>query len=96
MAKINKEELEHLGLLSRLKLTPEEEREFAQQIPAILDWVEQLKEVDVSDVKIGTGEEELKNVWRKDSVLPSDCADKIIANAPKKEGRHIKVKSVFK
>jgi aspartyl-tRNA(Asn)/glutamyl-tRNA(Gln) amidotransferase subunit C len=95
MSKISTEQLEHLSLLSRLKLAKEEQKEFAEQIPAILDWVEQLKEVDVSDVEI-SAKEDLKNVWRKDSVLPSDCADKIIANAPEKEGRHIKVKSVFK
>jgi len=95
MTKISKDELEHLGLLSRLKLTPEEDQEFAEQIPAILDWVDQLKEVDVSDIQV-SAKEKAKNVWREDKVLPSEVADKILTNVPKKEGRHIKVKSVFK
>jgi 3-dehydroquinate synthetase len=49
---------------------------------AFLDWIEQLKEVDTSNVAPMTGGTDLKLTWRKDVVTDGDQVDKVLANAP--------------
>ena len=90
-------EVERIAKLARIELTEEEKKKFAGQLSAILDYVDQLKEVDTSKVEPTAQVTGLENVTRLDEVKHSSAAtiEKILAAAPMREGDFIKVKAVF-
>lgn len=71
-----------IARLARIKITPDEAKGLEKELSGILDWVEQLKEVDTSDVEPMTRvvAQDLKQ--RKDEVTDGEIADQVVANAP--------------
>jgi len=98
MAEINKKELEHLADLARLELNPKEEEKFLKDLSGILNYFQELNEVNTDNVPPMNGGTESKNIFREDgdSVSPSFRDPKNIIEAfPEKHSRHLKVPSVF-
>ena len=95
--KLTKEEAEHIAYLARLGLTEEEKGKFTQQLSSILDYVEQLKEVDTSGVEPTAQVTGLENVIRDDVAEGCDkeTRDGLLKNVPEIEDDLIKAKSVF-
>ncbi len=90
-------EVRRIAVLARLKLSPEEERVFQGQLSAILEYVEQLKELDVSRVEpmthaLATGD---LPPLRDDVVRPSLPPEEALANAPAREGTCFKVPRII-
>ena len=55
MTDLKPEEVEHLAMLSRLSLSDNEKKEFSEQLPQILDFVDQLQKADsISNSEPGT------------------------------------------
>jgi len=71
-----------IARLARIKITDEEAKGLEAELSGILDWVEQLGEVDTSNVEPMTRvvAQELKQ--RADVVDDGGIADAIIENAP--------------
>ncbi len=91
------EEVRRIASLARLRLTPEEEQRFAAQLSAVLEHVEQLKELDVSGVEPMThalAAGEAPSV-RDDVVLPGLAPDEALAAAPAREGTFFKVPRII-
>jgi aspartyl-tRNA(Asn)/glutamyl-tRNA(Gln) amidotransferase subunit C len=91
------DEVRRIAALARLRLSPEEERTFAEQLSAILAHVEQLKELDVSGVEpmthaLAAGE---VAALREDEVRPSLPPDEALANAPAREGTFFRVPRII-
>ncbi len=91
------EEVRRIAALARLRLSPEEERTFAVQLSAILAHVEQLRELDVSQVEpmthaLAAGE---APVLRPDVVRESLAPGEALANAPAREGTCFKVPRII-
>jgi aspartyl-tRNA(Asn)/glutamyl-tRNA(Gln) amidotransferase subunit C len=84
---ISKEEVEHIAKLARLGLTEKEIGKFQKELSLILDYVEKLKEVDVSKVEPTSHLLRVENVMRKDEV--SKFNKKLIDG-------HLKVRSILK
>jgi len=84
---ISEEEVKHIAKLARLGLTDEEIGKFQKELSAILDYMEKLKEVDVSRVEPTSHSVLVENVTRKDEVFK--FSKKLI------EG-YLKVKSILK
>ena len=80
--KIQKKEVEEVGLLARIELTEDEKELFGQQLSNILSYIEKLKELDTSQVEPTTHVLPLHNVFREDKVLPSLSPEQALANAP--------------
>lgn len=95
--KLTREEVEHLGKLARLALTEEEKERYATELSAILEYVEQLQEVDTTDVEPTSQVTGLEDVYREDVVRACDeeTRKKIIAQFPEREGDLLKVPGVF-
>lgn len=66
--KVDKELIEHVAELARLKLTKEEIDKFLPQLKEILDAFSKLDEIDVKDAKPSFQPIDLKNVMREDKV----------------------------
>ncbi len=89
-------DIDHVAKLARLKLTPEEKEKFSKQLPAILDYVARLQEVDTSNIDPKAYLTDATNVFRPD--LPSteqDVRDAAVAAFPKKTGDALEVPGVF-
>lgn len=95
--KLTREEVEHLGRLARLALTEEEKERYAVELSAILEYVEQLQEVDTTDVEPTSQVTGLEDVYREDVVRACDeeTRKKIIAQFPERDGDLLKVPGVF-
>ena len=75
-------DLEQVVKLARIDLTPEEKERIEPQMAEILKYVEQLKELDVTDVEPTAHAVPLTNVLREDEVRESVPQDKAVGNAP--------------
>jgi len=92
---IDREQVRKVALLARLELTPEEEELFTIQMGSMLDYFQQLSELDVSNVKPMTRAIDVSNVTREDELKP--CADRsaILNNAPDQDGEFFKVPQIL-
>ena len=90
------DEVRRIAVLARLKLSPEEEQVFQGQLSAILAYVKQLEELDVSGVEPMThalaGDQP---PLRDDVVRPSLPPEDALANAPGREGTCFKVPRII-
>jgi aspartyl-tRNA(Asn)/glutamyl-tRNA(Gln) amidotransferase subunit C len=79
---LDKATVRRIATLARIEVTDGDLETVAGQLSGILDWIEQLKEVDTSSVAPMTGGTDLKLQWRKDAVNDGGKEDKVLANAP--------------
>ena len=93
--RLSKKEVEKIAELARIELTGAEVKKLSSELSQILDYFEKLKEVDTSSVDLDLAESENTNVTREDKAILSDKQEKILKNAPSREGRYYKVKSVL-
>ena len=82
MAKITIQEVEHVANLARLTFDEEQKEKLAEQLARILDYIEQLNELDTESVEPTSHAIPVKNVVRPDVVSPSLTQDEALANAP--------------
>lgn len=95
---ITKEDVQHIAHLARIELTREEEERFEHDLSAILQFVDQLNEVDTSGIEPMTGGTHLEQVVRKDEQENTDLEHRVaslIGAVPEKKDRLIQVRSVF-
>ena len=89
------EEVQHVAQLAGLRLSPDELEKMRAQLSNILDYIDILKEVDVSDVPPTAQVTELLNVMRADEVRPSLPREDVLANAPDQQDGMFRVKAIF-
>ena len=75
-------DVKYVAHLARLALTPEEEQKFGAQLGSVLEYIEKLKEVDVTGVEPTAHAFPLVNVARADEVRPSMTQEEALRNAP--------------
>jgi aspartyl-tRNA(Asn)/glutamyl-tRNA(Gln) amidotransferase subunit C len=95
---ISKEEVEHIAKLARLGLTEKEIERFQKELSAILNYIEKLKEVDISKVEPTSHSIEMENVMRGDIEKPktkNQKSKKLLELAPETKEGYLKVKSIL-
>ncbi len=93
--KVTKEDLENVAVLSRLSIPESEQAQYMGQLENFLNYVENLKQVDTTDVKPTTYALPLENVFREDEVKESLPREKALQNAPLQEDGYFKVPKVL-
>ncbi len=93
--KITKQEVEHVALLARLRLTEEEKELYLGQLDKILSYVEKLSELDTAGIEPTTHSFPISNPYREDVVKPSLPRDNVLQNAPQKEKGCFKVPRII-
>ena len=83
--KISKDEVLKVTALARLDLEPAAIEPFAEQISAILDYVDTLKNVDTEGVPATSHAISLTNAFREDVPQGHLERDQALENAPEKE-----------
>jgi aspartyl-tRNA(Asn)/glutamyl-tRNA(Gln) amidotransferase subunit C len=79
---ISEEEVRHVANLARLGLTDEEISRMGEQLDAILDSIEQIRELDLADVPPTANPLNLTNVLRPDESGPEVSSREALAPAP--------------
>ncbi|BAY33755.1 aspartyl/glutamyl-tRNA amidotransferase subunit C [Nostoc carneum NIES-2107] len=92
---IDRELVHKVALLARLELTSQEEEQFTTQLGSILDYIEQLSELDVSNVPPTTRAIDVSNVTREDELQPYPDREAILSCAPEQEGEFFKVPKIL-
>jgi len=89
---ITRTEVEKIAGLANLELTPEEKQLFSSQLTAIVEYVDQLNELDTSAVKPwrhhSAGEVETSYATRDDQIEPSLGQPKALEQAPDHDEGH--------
>lgn len=84
-----------IAKLARIGLDDQETEAVRQQLGGILGWIEILNEVDVEGVPPMVGTTVSAALApREDSVTDGDCQDKVLSNAPDREGPFFTVPKV--
>ncbi|PDO11502.1 MAG: asparaginyl/glutamyl-tRNA amidotransferase subunit C [Candidatus Reconcilbacillus cellulovorans] len=88
-------DVERVASLARIELSDTEKEKYAQQLDAILKFVDQLNRLDTNGVDPTTHVIPLANVMREDEVRPSWPLEDVFRNAPDEEDGQFKVPSVL-
>ena len=95
--KLKKEEIEHIVDLARLELTEAELKKYGSQLSDVLNYIDQLKEVDTTDIEPTAQITGLENALREDEKEDWDKKEieEALSQAPELENGQIKVKRVL-
>jgi len=74
----------YVAQLARMTLNPAEKELFQKQLSDLLDYIEKLREVDVSQVEAATHAIPVFNIFRDDVARDCFTAEEALANAPRK------------
>ena len=88
---ITVKEVENVAKLARLALTDEEKTKLAEQMGNILEYFNQLSEVNTENVEPMAHPVPSVNVMREDKVSFPYKREEILRNAPEEEGGYFKV-----
>ncbi|MFN8575760.1 MAG: Asp-tRNA(Asn)/Glu-tRNA(Gln) amidotransferase subunit GatC [Candidatus Sericytochromatia bacterium] len=91
---ISKEEVLKIAKLSKLSLNNDEVEKFSHQIGDILNYVEQLNELDTTGIEPTARVIPSHNVFREDIVEKVLDIDKAFLNAPQSENNMFKVPKI--
>ena len=95
--KLDKKQIKHIANLSKLELTDKELEKYVNQLSDVLGYIDQLREVDVSDTVPTAQVTGLENVLEEDVIRDWDNKeiDLALNQAPELDGREVKVKRVL-
>lgn len=93
--RIKEEIVRYVAHLSRIDLSEDEVREFSFQLARILDYIEQLNELDVRGVEPTSHAVEIKTPLREDNLGESLPQEDSLMNAPDKKGPFFKVPAII-
>ncbi len=79
---VSRQEVEHIANLARLSLSEEEIELYQSQLSKILDYIEQLSELDTTDVEPTSHVVNLRNVFREDEPGAPLTVEEALSNAP--------------
>ncbi|HIE64224.1 MAG: Asp-tRNA(Asn)/Glu-tRNA(Gln) amidotransferase subunit GatC [Nitrospira sp.] len=93
--KMKEDEVTYVAKLARLALTPEETEQYAGQLSRIFSYIEKLNELDTSRIEPTSHVLSLSNIFREDKVQPSLPTEKVLENAPQRDGSLFQVPDIM-
>ena len=80
-----KEAVEYVARLARIELQPNELEKLSLQLETILDFIDQLKKLNVKDVAATNHILPINNVFKPDQPTKSLSTQQALSNAPAKK-----------
>jgi len=74
----------YVATLARINLSDEEARAFQKQLGDVLNYVEKLRQADVSRVEVAAHALPIFNVFREDTPRDWFTAEQALSNSPRK------------
>lgn len=93
--KLTKEQIKKIALLSRLEFDKQKSKSFQKELSQILDYVEQLQEVNTYHVPETNQVTGLTNVTRTDRVTHQHNRAELLSSAAEIEEHQVKVRKVL-
>lgn len=93
--KLTRDDVQRIATLARLRLTPEEESRFTDQLDKILEYMAKLNELDTTHVDPIAHVVDIVNALREDRVASQPNADALLANAPARDGNFFRVPKII-
>lgn len=91
----DRDQVRKVAHLARLELTETEETQFASQLSSIIDYFQQLSELDTENISPTTRAIDVSNVERSDELQPYPDRESILQSAPEQEGDYFKVPKIL-
>lgn len=92
---ISLQDVEYVAKLARLEIPAEAKADYSEKLNAILDYMQQLQELDTTGVPPTTHVLPLENVFREDVIRPCLDREKALANAPDREDGYFRVPKII-
>ena len=92
---LSEEEVKKVAQLARIELRDGELEKFQKDLSSVLDYVDELKQVDTEGLEVVSSVTGLENIDRPDTPRLIDYQDEILANAPERKDKYYKVKSIL-
>ena len=92
---ISDETIEYVGILSKLKLDDEQKEQAKKDLAQMLDYIDQLGELDTEGVEPMTHVHSFTNRFREDEVTNGDDRENILKNAPEEKDGSFVVPRTF-
>lgn len=92
---LSTDEIKKIAVLARIELREGEVEKFQHDLSSVLDYVEDLKQVDTEGLEIVASVTGLENVSRADSPEETEAREEILANAPETKDGYYKVKAIL-
>ena len=93
--KVSTDQVRHIAALARLRFNHDEEEELAVQLTRILDYVEKLNELEVSELEPMSHVLDLHNVVRPDEARPRISREEGLSNSPDADSTYFRVPKVI-
>ena len=77
--------IEYVGILAKLELSEEEKEAAKKDMGKMLDYIDQLNELDTSGVEPMAHILPMRNVFREDAVTNGDGREDVLSNAPERK-----------
>ena len=78
------DEVRKIAFLARIKIDESELDPLATELNGIIDWVEQLSEVDTGGIHPMTSVTQMLMPQRRDEVNDGEVSEQVLANAPER------------
>lgn len=95
MSEISRDEVAHLAMLSRLALSEDELKLFAEQIDEIVDAVSAVQKVDAEGVEPMSHPHSIATSMREDLLVPTLTAEQALDQAPAAEDGRFMVPQIL-
>ncbi len=92
--KLSIDDVRHIANLARLGLSDDELGALSGELSKILDYIDQLNEVDTSSIPPTARVDDLVDVWREDEVRPSFPRAAALQGAPDTDGTYFRVRAI--
>jgi len=92
---ISDETIKYVGILAKLELDEAGKEQAKKDLEEMLDYIDQLGELDTTGVEPMSHVHPLCNCFREDVVTNGDERDKILANAPEEKDGAFVVPKTF-
>ena len=92
---ISDETIEYVGILAKLDLSAEEKEQAKKDLEEMLDYIDELGELDTSGVEPMSHVFPVNNVFREDVVTNGDDSENILKNAPGEKDNMFLVPKTF-
>ncbi|MFQ5598066.1 MAG: Asp-tRNA(Asn)/Glu-tRNA(Gln) amidotransferase subunit GatC [Nitrospiria bacterium] len=92
---MDRKQVAHVAKLSRLALGEDELSQYGEQLNRIFSYIEKLNALDTRQIEPTSHVLPLANVFREDAVRPSLPVEKVLENAPDRDGSFFKVPKII-
>lgn len=98
---LSDKEIKHITSLARIKINEKEEKSLKKDLSSILEYIDKLNEVDTDGVEPLYQTTGLMNSFRSDEPreefkMDENLNEKLVGQAPHRQDRFIKAKSVLR